>query len=332
MLFFKRKNGFNRRKNIISNLINRYSGWFPLIAVFALGIFSSSIYYKNKSIPLSNEQISFKSSEVDKLTKLLLTEKDITDSLSDRNIELEQKLNEALAKASDKSSEDKLQKLNEELLDTKESEVKLSDENKKLKKQLENKLAQANNIDNKAISDLKRLNLETVQTLTQQLSEEKQLVENLNNKNTELTEQLKGALVKVETRKANNAETLPGSGRNISVAVASPTPNQTNNFNKVSINSNTLDSTQNKVNQLMSRNSAKVEPKLEKSKTQKQSPLVKKERFLKLKKGEGLWDLAERAYGKGHFYKKIIKANTKITEKNFKSLRPGTRVLIPSIN
>ena len=330
MLFFKRNHGFSRRKNVFSRLVNHYSGWLPLIAVFSLGIFGTSIYYKNKPTPLSSEQITHTSNEIDKLSKQLYLEKDITDSLSDKNIELEQKLNEALAKASDESTETELENLNEELLKRKQAELKLSNENKKLIKQLENKLTQSNTLEKKVISDLKKINLETVQTLTQQLSEKKHLIENLNNKNTGLKAQLEDVLAKVEAKKADKIETLANaSSRNIRTASVLPTSSQTKNFNKVKIDTNSDDLTQNKINQLMNRNLAKSDPEIIKDEAQQKST---KERTLKLKKGEGLWDLSVRAYGKGHYYKKIIKANTKVTEKNFKSLRAGTKLRIPFIN
>jgi len=340
MLFLKKNHGFSRRRNLLSRLYSDYSGWLPLIAIFSLGIFGTSIYYKNKAIPLSNEQTSINSAEVDKLTKQLFIEKNLTDNLSDKNIDLEQKLNDALAKTYDKSTDTTLEKLNEELSSLKQVEIKLSDENKELKKQLENKHVQSGSKENKIISELKKTNLQTVQTLTQQLSEKKQLIESLTNKNTDLKGQLKDAHTNIESLKTDKTESITKNSRNKSkdIARVSTPPNQVEHFNKVKIDSPSSDSaddsTQSKINQIMSRNLAEKnkEPELKKTKVQIKKPIDNKERTMRLKKGETLWDLSKRAYGKGSYYKKIIQANPKITDKNFKSLHAGTKILVPFLN
>ncbi len=52
-------------------------------------------------------------------------------------------------------------------------------------------------------------------------------------------------------------------------------------------------------------------------------------RSIVLKRGESIWMIAERAYGNGFQYHKIMTANPQITEKNARFLKPGTRIRVP---
>lgn len=52
-------------------------------------------------------------------------------------------------------------------------------------------------------------------------------------------------------------------------------------------------------------------------------------RSVKLREGESIWMLAERVYGDGKQYIKILKANPQFSTENEKRVQPGTYILIP---
>ncbi len=66
------------------------------------------------------------------------------------------------------------------------------------------------------------------------------------------------------------------------------------------------------------------------AKLEKESDVRRNEmRSIALKKGESIWMIAKRAYGKGFLYYKIMKANPQITEENARYLAPGTIIRVP---
>ena len=77
--------GFKGNKNIFRRLYTRYSGFFPFIAVFSLGIFGTSIYYKNQPA-LTAGSPAFYAPKPETNTNPLYSEKKINDSFSGKNI------------------------------------------------------------------------------------------------------------------------------------------------------------------------------------------------------------------------------------------------------
>lgn len=280
--------GFKGNKNIFRRLYNRYSGFFPFIAVFSLGIFGSSIYYKNQPALTAGSPASY-ATKLEAITNQLNSEKDITDSLSGKNIELKQRLKEALSKASNTQGDAKVAKLTSEFDQEKQQNQKLNDENARLKVRINNMLAQAEATKSTSNSDVTLANAATTGA----------------NRNT-----------------ANDS--------NVKVVA------KDKNFNKVKMDSTNDSKADNHEGSLTNRNGV---PKLSKTnqvvENKEEKKIVKevvkatKKRTMKLQKGESLWNLSKRAYGKGIYYKKIIKANPSITEKSFKRLRPGAEINVP---
>jgi nucleoid-associated protein YgaU len=277
MFFSRKKQGFKNSKNILRRFYLRFSGFLPLVAVFALGIFGSSVYYKNLPANITSQQ-STHSTTVEVVTRQLNNEKDITDSLSSKNVELKQQLKEALSKASSNDKDFNVTKLNSELDQEKQANQKLNDENARLKVRINNILAKnevENNISKNNTSDI-------------------------------------GATTVV--------------GRNI-VLDGNQESAKSKTFNKVKMDLSEVSQAESKAQPLTSRNTVQT---ITKTAVEEPKKILKsKSRTMKLKKGESLWNLSKRAYGKGIFYKKIIKANPSITENNFKKLRPGTKINIP---
>ncbi len=274
MLFFRKRQG--QRSNFFRKFYNRFSGFLPFIAMLSLGVFGTSIYYKNQPAITMSQQ-DFNSTKVEEITNQLNSEKDITGSLSSKNVELKQRLKKALSKASTDSDEFNVTKLNSELAQEKQDNQKLNDENARLKVRINNMLA-------------------TIEA-----------------KNKIQTDTLS------EVKKAGN--------RNIAQVLRhQETPTDTH-FNKVK-----MDSPEDSKSEV---NSAVTNRNVTQKKTEFKNEAAKKviktnnERTMELKKGESLWNLSKRAYGKGIYYKKIIKANPSITEKNFKRLRPGAIINVP---
>ena len=278
MLFFRKKQGL--RSNFFRRLYNRYSVFLPLIAMFSLGIFGTSIYYKNQPVLTTGHQASY-STKVKAITNQLNSEKDITDSLSDKNIELKKQLKDALSQATNNDESDKITKLNSELEQEKQQSQKLNNENARLKVRINNMLAQTEAIKN----TVKRDNNEVVAKTTK------------GNRNT----------AQVSNEKVSKDK----------------------NFNKVKMDLAKDSKAENNAERLTNRNSAQKITKKDEEVTAKKVIKSSGNRTMKLKKGESLWNLSKRAYGKGIYYKKIIKANPSITEKSFKRLRPGTRINVP---
>lgn len=280
MRLFKKKQGFKSNNNFFRRLYVRYSGLLLLVAVFSLGIFGTSIYYKNQPSVTASQQGS-SLSKVEAITSQLNTEKDITDSLSSKNVELKQRLKEALSQSSDNINETKVTELNNQLDQEKITNQKLNDENARLKVRINNMLAKIEAIKNKpkiSIAD------------------------------SELATPVEGGRKMSQDNDIGDAESK--------------------NFNKVKMSTSENNETKDSVKSLTNRN--KAEKMLNKGEVVKKK-VVKgsRKRTMRLKKGESLWNLSKRAYGKGIYYKKIIKANPSLTEKSFKRLRPGARINVP---
>jgi nucleoid-associated protein YgaU len=107
---------------------------------------------------------------------------------------------------------------------------------------------------------------------------------------------------------------------------------QTDYYNKVRISLSQGDKDyqiQHKINQLIEQHTVKKEDNYIKT-LGKESKIRKNEvRSIVLKKGESLWSLARRAYGKGALYTKILEANPQITQKNIRRLQLGTVIRVP---
>lgn len=107
---------------------------------------------------------------------------------------------------------------------------------------------------------------------------------------------------------------------------------QTDYYNKVRVslsNNVKVSQIQQQVNQLIQQK--EVNKKGKYLKTLKKEAIVRRNqvRSIVLKKGDTLWALARRAYGKGALYPKILKANPQITKKNIRRLRVGTVIRVP---
>ena len=107
---------------------------------------------------------------------------------------------------------------------------------------------------------------------------------------------------------------------------------QTDYYNKVRISlsqGNKDYQIQHEINQLIKQHPVKKEDKYIKT-LGKESKIRKNEvRSIVLKKGESLWSLARRAYGKGALYTKILEANPQINRRNIRRLQLGTIILVP---
>ena len=273
MLFFRKKHGFKGKNKIFRRLFLRFSRFAPLVIAFSVGMFGTNIYYKNKPTNVSSNHGS-DTMKIEAVTNQLNNEKDITDSLSSKNIELKKKLKEALSKANDKDSDLKVNNLNAELSKEKLVNKKLTDESSRLKLRINNILA------------------------------------------------------KVEASKNNNSDARTTQG-NRNTAQSTEGIIKDKNYNKVKMELAEDSQSESKQSSETNRNNAQKAVEVADTPKKVVKSKSKEKRTMKLKKGESLWNLSKRAYGKGIYYKRIIKANPSITEKSFKKLRPGTKVNVP---
>ncbi len=276
MLFFRKKHGFKGKNKIFRRLFLRFSRFAPLIIAFSVGMFGTNIYYKNKPTNVSSNHGS-DTMKIEAVTNQLNNEKDITDSLSSKNIELKKKLKYALSKVNDGDADLKVINLNAELSKEKLVNKKLTDESSRLKLRINNILA------------------------------------------------------KVEASKNNNSDARTTQG-NRNTAQSTEGIIKDKNYNKVKMELAEDSQSESKLSSEANRNNTQKAVEGvddDKPKEVVKTSKSKEKRTMKLKKGESLWNLSKRAYGKGIYYKRIIKANPSITEKSFKKLRPGTKVNVP---
>ena len=182
--------------------------------------------------------------------------------------------------------------------------------------------------------DLSEINRLTKQLLTEQ-QKTQNLTEELNKQSIELKDLLKKAIVttKKKDRKYIDALNKIGKHKNHQ-AKKSSSMGKTDYYNKVRISlrsNNSENRLQNKVNSLIENKPYKKENEMKYIKNlAKESKIRKNEvRSITLKKGDTLWSLSKRAYGKGSLYLKILKANPQITKKTLRQLQIGTELLVP---
>lgn len=110
---------------------------------------------------------------------------------------------------------------------------------------------------------------------------------------------------------------------------------KTDYYNRVAVepSSNTSSQLQNQINQFFTQKKMGAVNQLQSTYVEnlsKESEVRKNEvRSIALKRGESIWVLAERAYGDGFQYHKIMKANPHITEKSARFLATGTLIRVP---
>jgi len=196
---------------------------------------------------------------------------------------------------------------------------------------------EATKINSPTVKNKAKLN--EINKLTKELLAEQQktqeLTQELNNQSIELKDLLKKALVKAENKDKKYIDAINKIEKNKKHENNnSSNLGQTDYYNKVRISL----STSRKENQLQNKVNTFIEHKLYNKDNEikyirnltKESEVRKNEvRSITLKKGETLWSIAKRAYGKGHLYPKILKANPQITNKNIKQLQTGTKIRVP---
>ncbi len=185
-------------------------------------------------------------------------------------------------------------------------------------------------------TDLKEINNLTKQLLTEQQKTQRLTLE-LNKQSIELKDLLKKAIVKTKTKTKDKKylDALNKIGKHKKhEAQTTSMIGQTDYYNKVRVSLSTSPNgnrLQNKVNSLIEHKLYKKgnEVKYFKNLTKESEVRRNEVRSIILKKGDTLWSLSKRAYGKGSLYPKILKANPQITKKNIRQLQIGTEIRVP---
>ena len=179
--------------------------------------------------------------------------------------------------------------------------------------------------------------IKEINKLTEQLILERKKTEELSEKLNNESIKLKDLLVKKLDKSNNNKEHKEALNdveqyKNHSSGNTT-TIEQSDYYNKVRIslsNSKKKESLQEKVNTLIEIKPSKknnVEYIVELG--GKTDTKENKIRAIRLNKGDSLWSLSIRAYGKGSLYTKILEANPHITEDNIQKLTTGTIIRVP---
>jgi nucleoid-associated protein YgaU len=181
-------------------------------------------------------------------------------------------------------------------------------------------------------------NIEEINKLTKQLLAEQEKSKNLSQQLSSQNQKLKTLLQKAMD-KADSKDKAYISALNSDIKKEKPiiankdTLEKTDYYNKVRVSLNAKNQTnelQNQLNQFIGKEVNKDRDIKYVKNLKKESDVRNNEvRSIKLKKGDTIWRLAKRAYGNGLLYKKIIKANPQITEKNARFLRVGTLIRVP---
>ncbi len=173
----------------------------------------------------------------------------------------------------------------------------------------------------------------TKRLLAEQQNTEK-LTTELHNQSLKLKTLLKKTLNKTNNNDQRYINALSKVGRFKNHSTQSNhTLAQTDYYNKVRISLSSEKAIENQIQQQVN---LLIQPKKANKETiylktlKKESHVRSNEvRSIVLKKGDTLWALAKRAYGKGDLYPKILKANPQITKKNIKRLQLGTVIRVP---
>lgn len=184
------------------------------------------------------------------------------------------------------------------------------------------------------------ITIEKINKLTKQLIVEQkkteELSQELSNKNIKLKDPLLKNLNKTNNTDKKSIEALHKVERHQKhVSGSTTTIEQTDYYNKVRVSlskSNNKESNlQSKVNNLIEikpskreTNSSYINKLAEESKVR-----INEGRTIRLKKGDSLWSLSKRAYGKGIMYTKILDANPQLTKDNIQKLQTGTVLRVP---
>jgi len=311
MLFSRRKHGFVNRRNIFLRLASPLFRWIPMIAVFSLGVFSNHVYHKNSQPVLSDVASPHVSSTINTASNLQSGNSDAIEALNIRNFDLQEKLNVAL-----KKNESIESNLNVNAPEDSPQIAITKEQNIKLKEQLADQQALVRKYEKSTLA-LKLKSTKEIKSLAGKLAVSEKTTNTLIDENSDLKHQLKTVELKVKSDRSKKlAEASSPKSRNAKV-ISDASIIQNDNLEKVSITSKVPNETK----LATSRNTSKKVASIEADDV----------RIMKLKKGESLWNLSKRAYGKGHYFTKILSENPKITEKNFKRLRPGSSIRVPKL-
>lgn len=216
----------------------------------------------------------------------------------------------------------KIEEITNQLNNEKDLTDSLSSKNYELKLKLKEALSKAGT--NTSSSETTILNTK--------LLEEKQVNQKLTAENNRLKNQIKNLLAKSDEANTSKEEGFAKNrtdqkNRNLLQNTNLETRTEYNKVKMTTEGKQTEDRVTAEINRNVARN--KAEPEDKTSQKIEKSTDENKNRTMKLKEGESLWNLSKRAYGKGIYYRKIINANPSITEESFKKLRPGTIINVP---
>ena len=222
---------------------------------------------------------------------------------------------------------------------TRISDLSVGEENNLLATEISKISTKANTvqINSKRIEKLEML-------LIQEQKKNKELYSKLNTQDVQLQE-LQAIAIKDVKISPNDQKYITAITENENTAILDKTKfSKIDYYNKVRVllknelssqGRNSIQNTQlqSLVNKLFSDNKSSkvinVDNKYKTSLAQESAVRNNEVRSIVLKKNETLWGLAQRAYGDGMLYKKIIKANPHINEGNARFLRPGILIRIP---